>query len=45
MDRHAFSIAACSLVLIFAAASPATGRDSKRNEISFDMVVSADAKT
>jgi hypothetical protein len=45
MDRHVFTTAACCLVLIFAAASPATGRDGKHNEISFDMVVSAGAKT
>jgi hypothetical protein len=45
MDRQVFTTAASCLVLIFAAASAATGKDGKRNEISFDMVVSAGAKT
>ena len=45
MDRYVFTTAAYSLALIFAAGSPATAGDGKRNEISFDMVVSAGAKT
>ena len=31
MDRHGFTTAACSLAFIFAAGSPATAKDGKRN--------------
>ena len=49
MDRYTVTITACALGFIFAAASPATAGDGKgkrkHNEISFDMIVSAGAKT
>jgi len=49
MDRHVLTTAACVLGLVLAAGSPATAQDSKgkrkHHEISFDMVVSAGAKT
>ena len=49
MDRHVFTTAACCLGLVLAAGTPATAGDGtgkrKHNEISFDMVVSAGAKT
>jgi len=49
MDRRVFTTAACALGLVLAAANPATAGDGtgkrKHNEISFDMVVSAGAKT
>ena len=49
MDRHVLTTAACALGFVLAAGSPATAQDSKgkrkHHEISFDMVVSAGAKT
>ena len=49
MVRYTLAAAACALGLVFAAGNPATAGDDngkrKHNEISFDMVVSAAAKT
>jgi hypothetical protein len=43
MHQYTFAIAACTLALVSGVAGPANADDPKRNQISFDMVVSAGA--